>query len=118
MKRDEGILRHLIIYIADVESFTQGFTYEQFLNDRKTMQAVCYAILNIGELSKELSEELKQRNASIPWKQIKGMRDRAAHGYHFMAPDIIWDVAKVDLPGVKEIIIKELDNISSDAEKR
>jgi uncharacterized protein with HEPN domain len=118
MNRDEGLLRHISIYIADVESFTAGFTYERFLSDRKTMQAVCYAILNIGELSKELSEELRQRNLNIPWKQIKGMRDRAAHGYHLMAPDIIWDVVNIDLPEIKNVVTLELQNFSSGAEKQ
>lgn len=118
MNRDEGILRHIAVYIADIESFVKGFGYEQFLSDRKTQQAVCYAILNIGELSKELSEDLRLRNPNIPWKQIKGMRDRAAHGYHFMSPDIIWDVVTVDLPKIKAVITQELLNFSSDAGKQ
>lgn len=95
-------------YIADIEAYTVGLMYEQFIRDRKTMQAVCYAILNIGELAKDLSEDILTRNTIIPWKQIIGMRNRAAHGYHTMSPEIVWDVVKFEIPQLKKVVSSEL----------
>jgi uncharacterized protein with HEPN domain len=108
MNHDEGILRHVAVYIADIESFTAGLTYEQFLSDRRTMQATCYAILNIGELVKGLSEGVTKRNESIPWKQIVGMRNRAAHGYHFLSPEVVWDVVRFEIPVLKKAVSAEI----------
>ena len=56
------------------------------------------SILNIGELVKKLPEDYKISHDEIPWKQISGMRDIAAHGYHVMDDDIIWDVVTHSIP--------------------
>jgi uncharacterized protein with HEPN domain len=65
-------------------------------------------VLQIGELAKNLSDDVIQKYSGMPWKQIKGMRDIAAHGYENFDIDILWQTLKTDLPALhkycKEII--------------
>jgi len=56
------------------------------------------SILNIGELAKNLPPEFKAVHTQIPWKKIAGMWDVAAHGYHIMDDEIIWDVVNYSIP--------------------
>ena len=51
----------------------------------------------VGEASKKVSEEIRQRYPEIPWKQIAGTRDRLIHGYFDVDLDIIWSIVADDL---------------------
>jgi len=85
-------------------------SYGQFATDRKTSLSVVCAIQNIGELVRDLPDELKYRHPNIPWKQITAIRNIAAHGYHNLDLDIIWDAAKNDIPILKKAVWQELES--------
>ena len=69
------------------------------------------SVLNIGELAKTLPQEYKEEHSSIPWKKIAGMRDIAAHGYHIMNDNIIWDVEMHSIPELLEFLEKQLAEV-------
>jgi len=81
---------------------------DELASNRLYRKAVVMSILNIGELTKHLPDEFKSENYEIPWKQISGMRDIAAHGYSEMDDDIIWDVVKHSIPELVDFINKQL----------
>jgi uncharacterized protein with HEPN domain len=58
------------------------------------------SIINIGELTKRLPDEFKSEHTEIPWRKISGMRDIAAHGYHTMDEEIVWDVVQNSIPAL------------------
>ena len=66
-------------------------------------------ILQIGELTKSLSEHITNKYSDMPWKQIKGMRDIAAHGYEDFDIDILWQTLKSDLPALYEYCNKIIE---------
>jgi len=80
-----------------------------FSSDKMIYKAVVMSILNIGELTKHLPQEYKDEHNEIPWKNISGMRDIAAHGYHAMNRKIIWDVVINYLPSLARFLKKQLD---------
>ena len=59
-------------------------------------------ILQIGELSKTLTEEIRQAHPDIPWRKIAGMRDIAAHHYESWNYDDAWDTSWEDVPVLAE----------------
>jgi uncharacterized protein with HEPN domain len=83
MKRRDvkDYLQDILDAIGDVEDFTKGFTYEQFIEDKKTLNAVVRSIEIIGESAKHLPETLKAEHSEIPWREITGMRDKLIHAY-------------------------------------
>ena len=44
------------------------------------------SLINIAELSKSFSEKYLQETSGIPWKEIRGLRNIAAHRYEILRP--------------------------------
>ena len=56
----------------------------------------------IGEATKQLSENLRSRNADIPWQRIAGLRDRLIHDYLGVNLAAVWEITQKDLPVLKK----------------
>ena len=91
-----------------IADFINDCTCEIFIEDEKIKRAVCMTLINIGELVKLVSDELKQSNSSVPWRSIAGLRDVAAHGYMTLRMEDIWETVSEDLPTLKKQIEKLL----------
>lgn len=70
--------------------------------------------MQIGENTKKLSKELKQRYPEVAWVLIGDMRNRFAHGYEVMHEDIIWDVAVEYVPSLKVTCEQILSDITEE----
>ncbi|MCL2361357.1 MAG: DUF86 domain-containing protein [Defluviitaleaceae bacterium] len=64
----------------------------------------------MGELTRNLPRDFKAANSGIPWRKITDMRNVAAHGYHEMDDDVIWDVVKYSVPDLVDFIKMQLIN--------
>lgn len=76
-----------------------------FLADKCTQQAVILNIIIIGEAATKLLVEQTQflgRHPQVPWRNMKGMRNRIAHGYFDIDLGIVWDTAQQALPDLLE----------------
>lgn len=103
---DLDLLDDILICMEKIQSYINGITYEQFIDDFKTQDAVIRNIEVIGEAAKHLSDNLRLKYSDIPWKEIVGTRDRLIHGYFGVNIDIVWRIATVDIPKLKPRIEK------------
>jgi uncharacterized protein with HEPN domain len=88
-----------------VRAYTKGLSKEDFLNDRKTQQAVILNIQIVGEAATRLGEcapEVVARHPEVDWKGMRGMRNRLAHGYFEINLDVVWDTVQLSLPALEE----------------
>lgn len=100
---DKDFLSDIKEAVRRTTSYTEKLTYEDFLEDIKTQDAVIRNIEIIGEATKNISEELRNKYPKIPWKGLAGMRDKLTHHYFGVNLDIVWSVVKEELP---EIILQ------------
>ena len=66
-----------------------------------------YEIVVMGEAARRLSEELRERQPGVPWRDIIGMCSIVAHGYDQIDDDELWQVIDHDLPE----LVSKLENI-------
>jgi uncharacterized protein with HEPN domain len=72
-----------------------------FFADKRTQQAVVMNLIIIGEAATKLlqeHEDFTSHHADIPWRNMKGMRNRIAHGYFEINLDVVWDTVQTALP--------------------
>ena len=108
-----SLLEHMLEDALDAQKFAEEIgTLEALSVNKLYRKAVIMSILNIGELAKNLPQDYKALHNEIPWRKITGMRDIAAHGYHEMDDDVIWDVVKYFIPDLISFIKKQLHQSS------
>lgn len=84
--------------VQRITSYIGGMSYEAFLEDTKTQDAVVRNIEIIGEAARAISEQLRASSPRVPWQSMAGMRDRLIHHYFGVNLDIVWHVASDELP--------------------
>lgn len=100
-----------------IKKYTTGMTYEQFLKDPRTQDAVVRNFEIIGEATKNLPEDLKTRYPNVAWKQVAGLRDIMAHGYYRIDYETLWEIITTRIPGFRKDIVKILKEESQREEK-
>lgn len=109
-RRDQDYLSDIREAIQRIAVYTAGLDYEQFMQDSKTQDAVVRNLEIIGEATKNLSSRLRRVYAQIPWKDLAGMRDKMIHHYFGINYEIVWTIAKEELPDLLSQIQDILTN--------
>ena len=93
MSRDSNLyLEDILESCRKIERFTEQLSFDQFLEDEKTYDAVVRNLEIIGEAAKNVPEEVRLRYPDIEWRKIAGLRDVIAHEYFGIDDDILWDI--------------------------
>ena len=109
--RDRLFLGHVLSAIDSIASFTAD-GQSAFLSDPKTQSAVIRQLEIIGEAVKNLSTELTTGEATVPWRQIAGTRDRLIHAYFSVDLDSVWSMVEQDLPTLRGEIVRILGRVA------
>ena len=108
-------LDHIQQAATDACSFVEGLTKDDFLADKRTQQAVIMSLIIIGEAATKVMDgyaEFAQAHAQVPWRNMRGMRNRIAHGYFDINLDVVWDTVQTALPE----LLKQLPAVRQDAD--
>ncbi len=95
-------LLDMVYSIERIEKFVEGFDFEKFRQDEKTIFAVIRAFEIIGEAVKNIPAKIKSKHKEIPWKIMAGMRDKLVHEYFGVNKEVVWKTIKEDIPGLKD----------------
>ncbi len=97
---DDAFLRDIQEAVQRIGEYIAEIEYHQFLDDRKTQDAVIRNLEIIGEAVKNLSTTVRTTHSTLPWKQMAGVRDRLIHAYFGVNLDIVWQIVTGELPDV------------------
>jgi len=77
--------------------YTKDLSFENFIKDFKTVDAVVRNFEIIGEAANRLPEEFKELHQDIDWHRIRGFRNRIVHDYFGIDYSIVWQVKETYL---------------------
>ncbi|WP_159786742.1 HepT-like ribonuclease domain-containing protein [Sodalinema gerasimenkoae] len=106
-------LQDVVAEIEVIESMTQGLTYQQFSDNPQVLRATLYSIAVIGEAISSGINDLEALDSSIPWFQIRGLRNRVIHEYFQVDSEVIWETLHSDLPILKKSLTDILESYPS-----
>ena len=109
-RSDREFLQDIQEAVRRIAEYISGMTYEDFLKDSKTQDAVIRNLEIIGEATKNLSREIRAAHPDIPWRAMAGVRDRLIHDYFGVNLDIVWQIVTVELPEVTARIAAVLES--------
>ena len=109
-KRDKIVLCKIVEEAAMVARIINDIDEQGFLVNDEKMRSVCMTLINIGELVKNLSDNLRLKYQNVPWKDIAGFRDVTAHGYFTLRMQDVWIYASGELPVIAANISEMLDD--------
>lgn len=98
-------LDHMLEAALQACAYVEGLSKEEFLGDKRTQQAVVLNLILIGEEATKLlkdNEAFADQHSQVPWRGMKGMRNRIAHGYFEINLDTVWETTQTALPKLIE----------------
>jgi len=76
--------------------------------EQQPFNACCHLLLAVGEETKKIDEKLKDEFSFIEWEQVSGLRNRIAHDYRGIDPEVVFKIIKNELEVIKEAMISML----------
>lgn len=98
-------LDHMRQAAADACAFVQGMAQDEFRRDRRSQQAVIMSLIIVGEAATRVMDSypaFAKAHPQVPWRGMRGMRNRIAHGYFDINLDVVWDTVQTALPQLLE----------------
>lgn len=110
-KSDKDLILFVLEQIAVVEQYLQNIEEYEFYNNSMLKDACLTRLLAIGEYSKRVTEEVKNKYRNVEWRIIAQARNFYAHGYGAMEWTRVWETLNVEIPKLKtefQAILKDL----------
>lgn len=108
-------LDHIQQAAADARSFVEGLARDDFLADKRTQQAVIMSLVIIGEAATKAMDGyagFTEVHTEVPWRSMRNMRNRMAHGYFDINLDVVWETVQEWLPE----LLRQLPAVRQDAD--
>ncbi|UCH93595.1 MAG: DUF86 domain-containing protein [Candidatus Aminicenantes bacterium] len=112
--RDWKILfEDILESIEKIERYTEGLEFDDFSTDSMIIDAVVRNIEIIGEASKNVPIQIKEKLTEVPWTKLAGIRNRIVHEYFGVDINIIWFIVTNELSQLKQWIKDGQDKIGT-----
>jgi uncharacterized protein with HEPN domain len=105
MSRDYRLyLEDILAAAQKIESYTEGLSFQQFIQDEMRLDAALRNLEIIGEATKNLPSELRDKYPDVDWRKVAGLRDIVIHAYFNIDNNIIWDIIQNKLPDLQSYV--------------
>lgn len=102
MWRDDAWLLDMLTAAGRAAEHAEGLTRDSFLESRLHQDAIARQLEVLGEAARNVSDEVREEHAEIPWAKVGGMKNRLVHEYFRVDLDVVWSVVTDELPDLME----------------
>lgn len=106
-KDNQYYIKKIVTDLQFILDHTVGLTQEELEENEILVDSVMFRLIQISENSDKLTDAFKQTHSAIPWRAVKGMRNRIVHEYGNVDLAIVYDTVNRDLPD----LLRELKEI-------
>jgi uncharacterized protein with HEPN domain len=111
MNRDYRLyLDDILNSIKKIEIYIAELTFDEFKDNDKTVDAVIRNFEIIGEASKNVPDDFREKYPAIPWREMSSMRNLLIHNYFGVDKRIIYKTATEFLLSLKKQIINLINS--------
>ena len=90
-------LNDIISSINQIRDYVKTLSFDDFSEDKRTIDAVIRNLEIIGEAVKNIPQDIKSE-FKYEWRAVAGLRDILIHEYFSIDEEIIWDIIKNKIP--------------------
>jgi|SRR5580693_3361745 uncharacterized protein with HEPN domain len=105
MRADEIRISDMLRAIEQIRTYTSGGEAE-FFRDEKTVDAVAYELLKLGEAAGQLSPALRAAHPDVPWPHLIRRRNQMVHEYFRISSATLWAFVTDDLDRIERSLRK------------
>lgn len=102
-------LDHIQQAAGNASAFVEGLSLADFMQDKRTQHAVTMSLIIIGEAAAKLMDshaDFVRSHPEVPWRAMRGMRNRVAHGYFDLELQVIWATVQEELPRLRQQMVE------------
>jgi uncharacterized protein with HEPN domain len=99
--------------VADIVSYVDGYDYDRFLADKKTVDAVLRNFEILGEAAGRVPPEMRALAPDIEWQLVKDFRNVIAHFYRGIDLELVWDVIQNRLPALAQSLDRLTEKLAN-----
>ena len=94
-------VRDILAALRAIALYTAGMTFDDFVTDARTMDAVVRNLMTMGESIRWIPEPILDAHPGVPWRTLRGMRNVVVHEYFGVDAGILWETVRSDLPSLE-----------------
>lgn len=106
-------IEDMLTEIAIIESTVKDLNFETFSQNQQVLRVILYGFAVIGEAVARTIDELEKADSTIPWSQIRGLRNIVIHEYFRVNLVMIWETIQVDLPMLKSSLLQIQSSVTN-----
>ena len=102
------LLEDMLEAAGKIASYTSGMSFENFIADDKTVDAVVRNFEIIGEAANRVPDDFKLNHPEIEWRRMTGLRNRIIHEYFGVDYTTVWKIKDENVPELADFIQQAL----------
>ena len=110
------LLEDMLEAAKKILSYTGGMSFDNFINDDKTVDAVVRNFEIIGEAANRVPDDFKLDHPQMEWRRMTGLRNRIIHEYFGVDYTTVWKIKEENVPELADYIQQALDDLSRQSE--
>jgi uncharacterized protein with HEPN domain len=96
-KTQDAYLHDMLEAARLIQGYMAGVRFEEFWHNSEKRDAVALRISVLGESASRIERATELALAGVPFKSLRGMRNRVAHDYGAVDFKIVWAVTQQEI---------------------